>query len=140
MSESETVGLIEIYSDSYGRCVNSKPIQGFAECGGLCNSKTAFNRATGQQDQKCECCSVSEFDKMRVPVECDDGSEQVALISVPKSCSCQGCGGFSGEYRSRGAEPTEDTEETENSRRVNALGWLLNFDNLVNNRNIRVRI
>ncbi|XP_055298923.1 mucin-6-like isoform X2 [Sitodiplosis mosellana] len=146
MNESETIGLIEIYSD-YGRCVNAKPIQGFAECGGVCNSKTTFNRATGRQEQKCECCSVSEFDKMEVAVECDDGSEQIALVSVPKSCSCvQGCGGvggFSGgngnSYQSRDIEPTENSEETDNRRKVDALGWLVNLNNLVNSRNLRVR-
>lgn len=145
MSESETVGLIDIYSEVYGKCVNNKPIQGFVECGGLCNSKTAFNRATGQQDQKCECCSVSEYEKMQVSVVCDDGSEQIAVVSVPKSCSCKGCGGgFSNEnrneFRGRDVEHIEDSEDAENKRKINALGWLINLDNLVNNRNIRVRI
>lgn len=133
MSEPDTVGLINFYSEVYGRCVNNKPIQGFAECGGLCNSKTAFNRATAQQDQKCECCSVSEYDKMKVSVVCDDRSERIVLISVPKSCACQGCGGSNNEngneFRGRNIEQIE-----------NPLGWLANLDNLVNNRNIRVRI
>lgn len=140
MNESNTVGLIEIYSESYGRCVNNKPIEGFKECGGVCNSKTTFNRATGQQDQKCECCSVAEIDQLKVSVQCDDGSEQIALVSVPKSCSCQGCGGSGNIYPSRDVEPIENEDDTENNRRLNALGWLINLDNLVNSRNLRVRL
>lgn len=144
MSESETIGLIEIYTQAYGRCTNNKPIQGFAECSGLCNSKTEFNRATGRRDQKCECCSVSESEKIEASVDCDDGSVQSMLISVPKSCSCKGCGESDGEngngnqYQNRNAEPAENPAETGNRRRVN--DWLFNLGNLVNSRNVRIRI
>lgn len=144
MSESETIGLIEIYTQAYGRCINNKPIKGFAECSGLCNSKTEFNRATGRRDQKCGCCQVSESEKIDATVDCDDGSEQSMLISVPKSCSCQGCGGIGGEtgngneYQNRNVEPTVDSTETGSRRRVN--DWLFNLGNLVNSRNVRIRI
>lgn len=91
MSEKETIGLVETLKETHGKCINLKPIKGFTECHGTCNSGTKYNRKTLQQDKKCECCSISKYDEVMVPIKCEDGIHLTELISVPKSCTCQPC-------------------------------------------------
>lgn len=92
LSESQTVGLVELVQPPHGKCVNTQAIRGFAECHGQCgDSGTKFNRLTLKQDKKCQCCSVSSYEELKVPVKCTDGYKQTISVSVPKSCTCQSC-------------------------------------------------
>jgi hypothetical protein len=38
-----TVGLISVVREPYGRCTNTHKIDGFAECIGKCDSHTVYN-------------------------------------------------------------------------------------------------
>lgn len=38
-----TVGLISLIREPYGRCTNTHKIDGFAECIGKCDSRTVYN-------------------------------------------------------------------------------------------------
>lgn len=91
MSEAQTVGLIEVTLEPHGKCKNTQSIRGFTECSGACNSGTKFNRLTLKQDKKCNCCSVGNYDELKVSVKCIDGTRDVIPVSVPKSCTCQPC-------------------------------------------------
>lgn len=91
LSDSQTVGLVELNQEPHGKCVNIKPIRGFTECHGACNSGTKYNRYTMKQDKKCQCCSVSQYEELNIPVKCNDGTKQTVPISVPKTCTCQPC-------------------------------------------------
>lgn len=91
LSDSQTIGLVELTQEPHGKCVNSQPIRGFTECHGACNSGTKYNRLTMKQDKKCQCCSVSNYEELTVPVKCSDGSKQTIPLSVPKTCTCQPC-------------------------------------------------
>lgn len=92
LSESQTIGIIEISREPHGKCKNTQPIRGFTECSGACNSGTKFNRITMKQDKKCHCCSVANYEEIKVPVKCFDGTKDVVPVSVPKTCTCQNCG------------------------------------------------
>lgn len=91
MSEPQTIGLVEMTQGAHGKCVNTQAIRGFTECHGACNSGTKYNRLTMKQDKKCLCCSVANYEELKVPVKCNDGSKQIIPISVPKTCTCQPC-------------------------------------------------
>lgn len=91
MSESQTIGLVEMNQEPHGKCVNIHPIRGFTECHGACDSGTKYNRFTMKQDKKCLCCSVTNYDELKVPVKCTDGTKQTIPVSVPRTCSCQAC-------------------------------------------------
>lgn len=91
MIEAQTIGLIELIIQPHGKCKNTQPIRGFTECSGACNSGTKFNRATLKQDKKCQCCSTGNYEEIKVPVKCIDGSKDIIPISVPKTCTCQPC-------------------------------------------------
>lgn len=91
LSDNETLALVEILKETHGKCVNTRPIRGFTECRGTCNSGTKYNRSTLKQDKKCECCSVGKFEEISVPIKCEDGIHLTVPISVPKSCTCQAC-------------------------------------------------
>lgn len=91
LSDAQTVGLVESTQKTHGKCVNSQPIRGFTECQGACNSGTKYNRSTMKQDKKCQCCSISKYEELKVPLKCADGSKQTISVSVPKTCSCQPC-------------------------------------------------
>lgn len=40
----ETIGLIQQVMSHHGLCTNKKPLLGFKECKGICNSGTVFNQ------------------------------------------------------------------------------------------------
>lgn len=46
---------------------------------------------TFNQDKVCDCCSVSEFNKLSVTLKCHDGHTYKKNISVPSSCDCSAC-------------------------------------------------
>lgn len=91
MSETQTIGLIEVIIEPHGKCKNIQSIRGFTECSGACNSGTKFNRQTLKQDKKCHCCAIGNYEEIKVPVKCADGAKDVYPISVPKTCNCQPC-------------------------------------------------
>lgn len=45
LPSNQTVGLVTEDSPFHDTCVNTEPIQGFAECRGLCDSYTYFNKS-----------------------------------------------------------------------------------------------
>lgn len=91
LSDAETTKLVVKPTKSHGMCRNMKPIRGFTECNGACSSGTKYNQKTYKQSKKCECCSVSTYDEINVPLTCDNGFELDLLINVPKACTCQPC-------------------------------------------------
>lgn len=91
LSDTETVGLVEMTQGLHGKCVNDEPIRGFTECHGSCNSGTKYNRLTMKQDKKCHCCSVASYEELKVPIKCIDGTKKTIPLSVPKTCMCQPC-------------------------------------------------
>lgn len=146
MDKSDTVGLIELFTEPYGRCVNSQPVIGFYECSGACKSQSIFDRQLLRHDQICECCSISNYEQIEVTLECDDGSEQIALVPVAKSCSCVYCGGEAAyeqesHFRIRDTEPSENPGEADNQKYLKkALGWILNFNDPSEQPTFRMRI
>lgn len=131
LDESETIGIIDIVLEPFGRCVNTEPIPEFAECSGSCQSKTTFNRIALKHDEKCTCCSISELKKVSVELKCEDGSSPTASVPVPVSCECGACSATSNDartyHRNRDVEQFDDSAETVNRPNVNnALGWLFN--------------
>lgn len=100
ISETQTVGLIELTIQPHGICKNSQPIRGFTECNGLCSSRTIFNRSTMKHDKKCNCCSVENYEELKVPVKCIDGTKNIVSVFVPKTCNCQPCDDGGEKFRS----------------------------------------
>lgn len=43
MSESQTIGLVQIFKTGHGLCSNKNPIRGFTECQGTCQSGSKYN-------------------------------------------------------------------------------------------------
>ena len=90
MEASKTIGLVQVYMP-FGKCTNTEPINGLTVCKGACDSGTALNSQTRQQEQICTCCSVEERDSLKVPIDCENGWRQTVDIEIPKTCSCQTC-------------------------------------------------
>ncbi|XP_031619378.1 hemocytin isoform X2 [Contarinia nasturtii] len=91
LSDSQTIGLVEMNQQPHGQCINTEPIRGFTECHGACDSGTKYNRLTMKQDKKCLCCSVASSEELKIPVKCTDGFKQTIAVSVPKTCNCKPC-------------------------------------------------
>lgn len=100
LSEAQTVGMIELTIQPHGICKNTQPIRGFTECTGACSSSTKFNRSTRKQDKKCSCCSVDNYEELKVPVKCVDGTKDIVPVFVPKTCNCQPCDDGGEKFRS----------------------------------------
>ncbi|KAJ0180770.1 hypothetical protein K1T71_004174 [Dendrolimus kikuchii] len=89
---SQTVGMIRVRNAHHGLCVNQKPVKGFKECRGTCDSGALFNNATGSYDSNCECCQVTEYSPLTVEVNCMDGTVQKHRVNTPLTCACRKCG------------------------------------------------
>lgn len=126
LDEADTVGLVRVFQEPFGKCFNRNPIHGLTACNGQCNSGTTFNQLTMQQDEKCICCSVAEYEKLEVLVNCEDGSRQMTWIPTPKSCSCQACNGKNGnnnnERESAERPKVEDRPRNQDQGKRNGAG------------------
>ncbi|VVC41699.1 Hypothetical protein CINCED_3A025143 [Cinara cedri] len=95
LPSNQTVGLVTEDSPFHDTCTNTEAIVGFAECRGLCDSYTYFNKKTIKHDSKCQCCQPIRYDNLSVTLECKDGYRYEKSVSVPSACSCTACGGES---------------------------------------------
>lgn len=44
-----------------------------------------------KHDKKCQCCSIGNYDELKIPLKCADGTKQIYPVSIPKTCQCQSC-------------------------------------------------
>lgn len=101
----------------YGKCENKEPIRGLTVCRGSCATGTQLNPQTFQQEQQCTCCTVTEEDKIKVPVNCETGNTLDVLIPIAKSCACQSC-----------SKPVERESGSENSFGNTNMEWAIPKD------------
>lgn len=100
MSETQTIGLVQIYKKEHGGlCKNKNPIRGFTECQGTCQSGSKYNprkyflvtrkvslvkidsfyvifllnTVSYGQDKICLCCSIQGYVPINVSLECPNG-------------------------------------------------------------------
>ncbi|XP_073969601.1 hemolectin isoform X3 [Rhodnius prolixus] len=89
---NETVGIVKLYHEKHGGCINHGHILGFNECQGTCESYTQYDPTTGRHESKCLCCKVKEVDTVAVALTCDDGFLLEKEVPIPVTCICQACG------------------------------------------------
>ncbi|KAK9502170.1 hypothetical protein O3M35_012753 [Rhynocoris fuscipes] len=92
MPLNDTIGIVKLYHEEHGACINNNHILGFNECRGTCDSYTEYNPKTGSHESKCLCCKVKEVDTIAVALTCDDGFVIEKQVPVPVKCLCQTCG------------------------------------------------
>uniref|UniRef100_A0A1I8MML0 Hemocytin n=2 Tax=Musca domestica TaxID=7370 RepID=A0A1I8MML0_MUSDO len=98
LAESETRNLVKVNAMGHGICINEKPIQGFTECMGSCNSGSKYNRETLLQDKICHCCNIKSYKSITVELTCEDGTKISKQLEIPSACGCQPCSDSS-EYQ-----------------------------------------
>ncbi|KAM3961249.1 LOW QUALITY PROTEIN: hemolectin [Aphomia sociella] len=88
---ARTVGLVRLRGP-HGLCINRRALQGFKECRGGCDSGTIYNNQTGSHESSCECCQVSKYARLLVPLQCEDGAHMQHSVATPARCACRRCG------------------------------------------------
>lgn len=88
----KTVGLIKVVSKDNGKCINKHPVKHFTECIGTCHSSTFFNIKSGLHESVCSCCQATNFQSLKVELECENGYKWTKKVAVPSQCSCRACG------------------------------------------------
>jgi len=103
------VGLIKVVSKDNGKCINKHPVKHFTECIGTCHSSTFFNISeykeqfkpknaflknseSGLHESVCSCCQATNFQSLKVELECENGYKWTKKVAVPSQCSCRACG------------------------------------------------
>ncbi|XP_055299091.1 kielin/chordin-like protein [Sitodiplosis mosellana] len=91
LEEATTVGIVQLVGEVYGKCVNTEPIRGYTECRGTCGPVTSSTGLTSRKSPKHKCCLMSKYDKVRVPLVCDDGTKLTSFVYMPIECVCHSC-------------------------------------------------
>ncbi|XP_028169728.1 hemocytin-like [Ostrinia furnacalis] len=117
-----SVGAIRAVLKPHGACYNDRPLVGFYECRGSCDSGTLYNNVTGIHDSKCECCTATSYGSVDIWLACADGSRQKHRVASPNNCRCLACGanasGWPGKKPTKGGVDTIDYDIPEIYQRM----------------------
>lgn len=75
----------------YGKCVNIEAIERYTECRGTCGPITSNTELTGRNSDRKVCCLMSKYEKVLVSLLCEDGTELIVNVYMPKECICHDC-------------------------------------------------
>ncbi|KAL0894249.1 hypothetical protein ABMA27_014259 [Loxostege sticticalis] len=108
LSGPASVGAVRAELRPHGACRNDRPLVGFYECRGACDSGTLYNNVTGIHDSKCECCQAVAYGSVDVWLACADGSRQKHRVASPSKCACMACqGGNVSTWPGSGGKPVK---------------------------------